>query len=192
MDPKMDQCFGFEGSIKMDDLLKPEFPIDFNEKHLLGIFKTLFIYEISYLDGSTLLDTSLNCIFMWSQSWKQMNLNSNELETFSMKQLLLKYINSYCKTLNHITQAVYTADIYEGLSFFMHSLFYLSFLIYFNHFMYLFYVHLFIHMLFFSLFSVNHSLSLSYFRFFIIHSIHSFIHLFIYLFIHSSIHSFIH
>jgi hypothetical protein len=119
MDPKMDPCCGVVGQ-NFDDLISNRlisvgsltFP------SLLQLFQELFVREVAYLDGASLLESVNQCIFVWPQSWKYLSENKTKEEGEEVghlvpSQVLMCYMKSVVASLDEIHQTVITADIFE-------------------------------------------------------------------------------
>lgn len=112
MDPKMDQCFGISCSVKVDDLLQVKIPEDNLPTLALQLFQSLIIYEVAFLDGASLLESTHQCILVWDQSWKDFKPNSNIYE-----EALFVYSKSLHKSLAYIHNSILNSDVYEDEDF---------------------------------------------------------------------------
>lgn len=107
MDPKMDPCYGIKGQ-KFDDLIASRMENSLSYQDILIIFRELFIREVAYLDGASLLESVNQCIYIWPQSWKLL-----EEQDGIPSKVLLNYSKSVIATITLIHQSVLTADIFE-------------------------------------------------------------------------------
>ena len=126
MDPKMDQCCGFDMSKKDDDLLNPKtLPDTININHVMKIIKKLISYEAAYLDGASVLETTHHCIYVWDKSWEHLELRISSLNLRKGKDdseyIALECLLVYCQSLHaslwHASRIVLDADIYEDEDF---------------------------------------------------------------------------
>lgn len=108
----MDQCCGVTGSISMVDLLTISIPAEITEEVVLKLFQSLFILELGFLDGASLLESTHHCVLMWPESWRLCSGLDSRLGAISL---------TYCKILHHglhaVNKFILDADIYEGLLF---------------------------------------------------------------------------
>ena len=113
----MDQCYGVTCSIKVEDLLKIEFPSNYSANIVLKILQSLFVQEIAFLDGASYLESTHQCIFMWEGAWKNISEKHIDIENsphYLEDRIMLSYAKSLDKSLSHVTRCVMAADIYEG------------------------------------------------------------------------------
>ena len=76
----------------------------------LKLFETLTMYEVSFLEGASVLESTHQCIFLHNKSWN--HLNSEDDLTSSC---ILTYCQCMNKSMHYLTKAVLDADIYEGM-----------------------------------------------------------------------------
>ena len=121
----MAQMCGVTGSLRMEDLLKVNYPSSpedggIQESVAVKLFQSLFIYEAAFLDGASLMETINQCTFAWEGSWESLQMQQKLVEAASPgKGVVEKAILSYCKSLvlstSHQCKAILAADIFEGL-----------------------------------------------------------------------------
>lgn len=101
--------------------------------------QALVVLEVSFMDGSSVLETICQCVFCWQQGWQHFNRYSKFLHNLSWcfsfviiivrtaasglmlnesELLVEEAVSIYCRCLvkssGHIFSAVLAADIYEG------------------------------------------------------------------------------
>ena len=108
----MDQCCGVTGSMKMEDLLKVEYPSEgITSTVATKLFQSLFIYEAAFLDGASIMESINQCIFSWEGSWK-------ELQSRALTNPIEKAVLAFCQSVVYGTSCQFktamAADIYEG------------------------------------------------------------------------------
>ena len=106
----MDQCYGMTCSLKVEDLLKVDFPSAFDAASAAKLLKTMIINETSYLDGASFLESTHQCILLWEGAWA----NFADKSTLVHK-ILLAYMKSLDRSLSHVSRGVLAADIFEGM-----------------------------------------------------------------------------
>lgn len=109
MDPKMDQCYGIQGSMKIEDLLSPTLSTQLNDEVLAKLLKTLVVQETAFLDGASLLESTHQCIFAWEGSWSGLLKKNGQHE-----RAVVAFCKALTKSMGHVSKAVMAADIYEG------------------------------------------------------------------------------
>eukprot|EP01041_Mallomonas_annulata_P008517 gene8517-17560_t len=112
MDPKMDQCCGFTGSLKLEDLLIFEFPQNIDFSITAQVLESLFICEVQYIDGASLLESIHQCIFPWTGSWDTLT----KIDSIYSK-IMLSYSKDCVYTSSHMLKAMLHTDIYEEEDF---------------------------------------------------------------------------
>jgi hypothetical protein len=112
MDPKMDPCCGVIGQ-KFDDFIAKRLaPVgSLTPSSILQLFQELFVREIAYLDGASLLESVNQCIYIWPQAWKLLTDESNETDLYS--KILMAYMKVVVASIDSVHQTVLTADIFE-------------------------------------------------------------------------------
>jgi len=129
MDPKMDQCYDLKMCCGENTPIRSISYIVAHAKFLpttdqnrlstyVHLFQALFIYETAFLDGASLPETVLNCIFMWPGSWgplqQQIDSAVNVSNNLAERAVLL-YCKSLTLGLQHCFTAIMAADVYEGM-----------------------------------------------------------------------------
>jgi hypothetical protein len=109
MDPRMDQCCGLTCSIKTEDLLMVEFPLNYDVPLALKLLQSLLVHEISYLDGASFLESTHQCIFAWEGAWGNLVKRESLVD-----RSILAYAKSLDRSLSHISRVVLAADVFEG------------------------------------------------------------------------------
>jgi len=120
MDPIMDQCCGLKGSLKEEDLFNVAYPTEgIPLTTVVKLFQSLFIYEVAFLDGASLMESINKCIFSWEGSWSGLEKRAAMLGTAGLAD---RAVLAYCKSLVFTTgcqfKAILAADIYEGMHVF--------------------------------------------------------------------------
>ena len=113
MDPKMDQCYGVTCSIRIEDLLRAEFPEPFTLTTVLKILQSMIVHETSFLDGASYLESTHQCVFMWEGSWANVATREQGLA----ERVLMSYVKSLDRSLASVNQIVMTSDIHEDEDF---------------------------------------------------------------------------
>ena len=111
MDPKMDQCCDLTGSVVASELIEKGCETVDQLKHagLVSLLQVLFVYEASFLDGASLMETVHQCIYMWRDSWSILESK----ESLSV-QIITTFVKSLSHSLGSVFDGVLAADIYEG------------------------------------------------------------------------------
>jgi hypothetical protein len=111
MDPKMDQCFNFAQLHEMtvSQLFDPLVFSNASFKDVLGLFIFLEKNEINFLNGSSIMESTHRCSFMWKTTL-------DRSRNFSGRIMSLLFLYSKCvlKTMSMIMASMLSADIYEG------------------------------------------------------------------------------
>lgn len=106
----MDQCYGLQGSpLAVEELIMPNIPTDFDARKLIRLLQCMFVYEIAYLDGASLLESTHQCIFSWEDALLHLRLED------PLSYILYVYSQSMQKSLYHVMKCVLNADLYEGM-----------------------------------------------------------------------------
>lgn len=111
MEPKLDPFYDLKGPLTIDQLIIPIFPSNLDDNIIIQLFMRLFCFEVSYLNGGSLLETTHSCKFLWKQSWPYFN------ETNSYHSKILVYIKSLMKSLYHLTKTIVDVDLFEDDDF---------------------------------------------------------------------------
>lgn len=108
----MDQCCGLTGSIVTSELLENGCkPVDkMSHEALASLLQVLFVYEASFLDGASLMETVHQCSLMWYDSWPLLEKKEEHLTV----KIVLTFIKSLTHSLGSVFNGVMAADIYEG------------------------------------------------------------------------------
>ncbi len=114
MDPRMDQCYGITPDDKVDNILSAEKVLaeELDATRLLHLLKSLFVYEIAFLDGASLLESTHQCIFLWQKSWEHL-LSRNTL----YDRIMVVYSQGMCRSLKYLSNTILDADIYQEEDF---------------------------------------------------------------------------
>ena len=112
MDSKMDPCSTIPGSIKLEDLLKYKFPENMSLQIVCEVLQSLFICEMQFYGGASILESLHQCVFTWEETLVQLEKSED---------LYNKIIYGYCKDLmcssSYVMQSVLHADVYEDEDF---------------------------------------------------------------------------
>lgn len=112
MDPKMDQYCNISGSINLESLLKFVLPEPLTFDIINNVFQSLIICEVSYLDGSSLLESINQCVFTWTR-----NLSTLLEMKGIRKQLLFYFSLDLLNATRVLLKCILTADVYEDEDF---------------------------------------------------------------------------
>ncbi len=114
MDPRMDQCYGIKPEDKVDNILSAEKVLaeELDATRLLILLKSLFVYEVAFLDGASLLESTHQCIFLWEKSWQHL-LSRNSL----YDRIMVIYGQAMCRSLKYISNSILDGDIYQEEDF---------------------------------------------------------------------------
>ena len=104
------------GIIEESSILRPDLK-PLSPMMVLSTLKKLFILEIAFYDGASILESTHQCIFLWPASWEHLLLSS--LDSSDVKDsLLLRFLCAYCaqllQTMGFVHKLVLDADIYQG------------------------------------------------------------------------------
>ena len=110
----MDQCAGMSSDATVEKLLLAHIPASIQTVDYVKLIQQLLIFELSFLDGASVLESTHRCIFLWEKCW------SPTSEPKSIREKLeLDVFITYCKVLNrslyHLNSYVLTSEIYEGI-----------------------------------------------------------------------------
>lgn len=112
MDPKMDQCYGVEGSISVEDLVIPKIPNDFNDEALIQLFQCMIVNETAFLDGASYHESTHQCVFAWEDSLKNLN-QVDDKRIF----ILSAFAKSMQCCIQHSMKCILNADVFEDEDF---------------------------------------------------------------------------
>jgi hypothetical protein len=109
MEPKMDQLMGLKEPLNVNKLFRIQLPEVLPDSVLVHLFQSMMIYEIAFLEGCSLVESSHSCILMWQQSWAHIPTMAD-----ARTQLMVNYAKNMHASMDNINKAVLAADIYEG------------------------------------------------------------------------------
>lgn len=110
----MDPCYAVKGPVIIDELLRPAFPPNFDDKSLLLLLQSLIIQEVAFFDGYSVLETTHQCVFAWENSWDAILSAENEAVSLSLRSWLLAFVESLVKSISYANNGIIDADIHEG------------------------------------------------------------------------------
>jgi len=135
MDPKMDQCFNISKPY-MDDANTLKMcvyditnPYQYAKNPMLGrlltsikVFNWLVVNEASCFEGSALLETLYYCKYTWLETWNRFSVRTAGTDIgpnspYFPDYLLMEYCKVLMMSMEHYTQAVVDADIFEDDDF---------------------------------------------------------------------------
>lgn len=107
----MDQCCGLTGSVVTSELIENGCkPVDdLSLSSLASLLQVLFVYETSFLEGGSLMETVHQCVYLWRDSWPILESK----EKFPV-QIVATFVKSLSHSLGSVFTGVLAADIYEG------------------------------------------------------------------------------
>jgi hypothetical protein len=112
MDPKMDQCATISSDASIEKLMDVKVPENTGVSHLISLIQCLVIYEVSFLQGASVLESTHQCIFLWEKSWDKWK-GSSDLDIHV--SIIIGYCKSLNKSLHYLNRVVLDADVYEGI-----------------------------------------------------------------------------
>ena len=114
MDPRMDQCYGIKPDDKVENILSAEKVLaeELDATLLLVLLKSLFVYEVAFFDGASLLESTHQCIFLWEKSWHHL-LSRNNL----YDRIMVTYCQAMCRSLKYLSNTILDGDIYQEEDF---------------------------------------------------------------------------
>ena len=126
MDPKMDQCYGLQKESNKNRIPSPKeiletasFPENTRPAVYISLLLDLLSRECAFLDGASLSESLMECIYIWPKSWitlrEQLSKNCNTTVSHNyFEQAVLLFCKSIVFTLQHIFTGMLASDIYQG------------------------------------------------------------------------------
>lgn len=112
MDPKMDQCCGLSGSVRLESLIRFALPESLTINVMNMIFQSLLICEVQLLDGASPLESINQCVFSWTRNWTELQkingIRGRIISSFSIDLV---------KSSRILLKSILSADIYEDEDF---------------------------------------------------------------------------
>lgn len=105
----MDQLNGVRGSIALKDLIQVQIPATLSPADVISIFQVLFINQVAFMDGTSILESTHNFLYVWEESWKYA-LDQNS----KLGNLLVIFGKSLHFSLGSMHGAMIDGDIYDG------------------------------------------------------------------------------
>jgi hypothetical protein len=114
MDPKLDRCANFKGSIALNDIVVAAMPPadSFCGDFVVRTCANLLACEISYLNGAATLETINQCVLVWPQNWETLETQRGELG-----RVLLAYCRNLVQSVGDVHHTLMTADVFEEEDF---------------------------------------------------------------------------
>lgn len=111
MDEKMDTCCGVSGPMHVDGIVAATLPVELSPALVLATMERLLMSEMSYINGSSMIETFKMCIFMWPHAWPRLEAMGEH------GKILLAFVKSLSKSTSVFHKFVMGADIYEEEDF---------------------------------------------------------------------------